>query len=298
MNRPSREELAWVEASTGAKVLRTRRLTGGIASAVHAVTVESRSGRRSTFVLRRYPPDESIHGDGRAELVENEARTLTALRPTGLPVPDVVASDASGDTPRLLMTMLPGKLLLTARDVDSWLRQMAAALPRIHAVSIDVRTSDWWIDPARLQVPQWATKPDIWRRAFEIVSERPPADDLRFVHGDFQHFNVLWIRERLTGLLDWVYARWWYPDFDVAHCRLNLAALFSAERAERFREAYEAEAGRLVDPRVDLCALMNYSAWWHEIIPVMVGKLAPVDLDGMDERVEDLVERVVRRADS
>jgi hypothetical protein len=37
-------------------------------------------------------------------------------------------------------------------------------------------------------------------------------------------------------------------DVDVGHCRPNLAVLFGADRAERFRRAYEAEACGAVDP--------------------------------------------------
>jgi hypothetical protein len=47
------------------------------------------------------------------------------------------------------------------------------------------------------------------------------------------------------------------PDLDVGHCRLNLAVLFGADRAEKFRLAYDAEADRAVDPWGDLHALAS-----------------------------------------
>lgn len=82
-----------------------------------------------------------------------------------------------------------------------------------------------------------------------IATERPSGDAV-FVHGDYQHFNVLWSRGRLSALVDWSATRIAPPDVDVdvSHCRLNLAVLFSVEVAERFRHAYESEAGRRVEP--------------------------------------------------
>ena len=54
--RPSVESLAWVSASMGqgSRVVGYRRLSGGVSSAVHRVTVE-RGGVRTFVVLRQYP---------------------------------------------------------------------------------------------------------------------------------------------------------------------------------------------------------------------------------------------------
>ncbi|MCW2936210.1 MAG: hypothetical protein JWM19_7172 [Actinomycetia bacterium] len=64
--------------------------------------------------------------------------------------------------------------------------------------------------------------------------------------------RLLWRRGRLTGVVDWATSCTGPADFDVGHCRLNLAVLFGADWAERLRLAYEAEAGRAVDPWWDL----------------------------------------------
>jgi hypothetical protein len=41
---------------------------------------------------------------------------------------------------------------------------------------------------------------------------------------------------------------WILAGIGQRHCRLNLAVLFGADWAERFRLAYQAEAGRAIDP--------------------------------------------------
>lgn len=271
---PSEDTLAWVAAAVGrgARVRGGRRLIGGVTSSLHVLTVEDRRGERHRVVLRRYVrrPEEA------AADVRHEAEILTSLWDSGLPVPRLLAADPEGEhtggVPTLLMTRVTGHVHLTPRDPDEWLRQMAAVLPRIHALAVDARPYKPWIDAARLDVPAWSALPDMWRRAIEAVRNAPSSETC-FIHRDFQHFNLLWSRERLTGIVDWADASNGPPDIDVGHCRLNLAVLFSAEWAERFRAAYEAETGRRVDPHWDLTALMAYGPSWATFIPKQVGGL-------------------------
>jgi aminoglycoside phosphotransferase (APT) family kinase protein len=99
-----------------------------------------------------------------------------------------------------------------------------------------------------MTVPASASCPDLWQTARSVLQEDGGAEDARFIHGDFQHFNFLWTHGRLTGVVDWGAASTGPPSAGVGHCRLNLAVLFGADWAERFRLAYQAEAGRSVDP--------------------------------------------------
>src|SRR5438046_2940923 len=76
-----------------------------------------------------------------------------------------------------------------------------------------------------------------WGAAALVGAARAPACAC-FVHRDYQHFNLLWSDERLTGVLDWVEAGTGPRELDVGHCRLNLTILFSADVAERFLAIY------------------------------------------------------------
>jgi hypothetical protein len=82
---------------------------------------------------------------------------------------------------------------------------------------------------------------------------------------------------------------------DVGHCRLNLAALYSAEAAERFLEIYQAQAGQLVDPRADVAALCSFGPDWPRFLPRQVAGRAVVDATGMRRRVEDVLRQALRR---
>lgn len=299
--RPPAEAVAWVERTIGpgARVVAWRRLTGGLTSAVHRLTVE-RNGRRGPYVLRRWvsgrePGDAPA--DHTVDAVGTEVAVLTALERGDVPAPRVVGAtaDAAHGGPAVLMTRLPGHVHLMPRDRERWLRQMAHMLARVHALDVDAGPFESWLDVGRLAPPPDALRPDVWRAAAALVAGEPPRAARCFIHGDYQHFNLLWSRERLTGVVDWVGASVGPPDVDVGHCRLNLALLFSADVAERFRAMYEAESGRAVDPRWDVHALLAYGPGWRHFLPVQTDGRAPFDADGMTGRMEQLLGQALRR---
>jgi aminoglycoside phosphotransferase (APT) family kinase protein len=212
------------------------------------------------------------------------------------------------------MTRLPGRLDVAPADPEGWLRQMAAMAVRIHHLQLAAGPFEARIDAAAFTTNGWtqrtrsliptssgtpvipasATRPAVWETAFGILRQQAPEPETCFIHRDFQHFNLLWQRGQLTGVVDWTRSCIGPADFDVGHCRLNVAVLFGADWAERLRQAYETEADRAVDPWWDLYAVTAYSDEWRQFIPVMAGR-APVDTAGMTSRVEDLLEATLRR---
>lgn len=292
------EDWTWVAALVGnrARTVGSRRLSGGIASSVHHISILDAHGLRHRFVVRRYTgADQREWG---ASTVRREAAVLSALEGSGLPAPRFVHADPEGERtgfPAIVMSVVPGRIHLTPSDPESWLRQMAALLPRIHESGIDGALFESWFDASQLEPPPGTHDVSIWRRAIDFVSTAPPAYVPQFIHRDYQHFNLLWTRERLSGIVDWCFASNGPADADVAHCRLNLTVLFSASWAERFRLAYEAEAGRSLDPWWDIAGLMSYSQEWKKFIPMQVGNRLHVDIDGMDARMDDILELALQR---
>jgi aminoglycoside phosphotransferase (APT) family kinase protein len=285
--------LAWVEQTLGgrARVLGWKRLTGGLTSMVHRLTVEQ-SGRREEYVLRWWAPGQSP-----ARAVPLETAVLTKLEGSGIPAPRVIGAttDAALGGPAVLMTRLAGKVLLMPRDRERWLRQMAQMLARIHALAIDGDPFESWLERSQLAPPPDASRPHVWREAIALVSRERASERTCFLHRDYQHFNMLWSRERLAGIVDWVGACIGPPEVDVGHCRLNLTVLFSADVADRFLAMYEAEAGLKVDPWWDVHSLLSYGPSWKEFLPYQIDGRAPFDTDGMTGRMDDVLERALRR---
>jgi aminoglycoside phosphotransferase (APT) family kinase protein len=161
-------------------------------------------------------------------------------------------------------------------------------LPSLHAGSAGVRIRQPR-DVGAFTVPESALRPEVWTAAKAVLATEQPQAEGVLTHGDYQHFNVLWSRGRLSALVDWSLSCMASPDLDVGHCRLNLAVLYSPEIAERFRLVYESEAGRQVEPWWDIHQLLAYSDDWPTFIPVQVAGRAQVDVRGMTGRVEQLL---------
>jgi aminoglycoside phosphotransferase (APT) family kinase protein len=274
------------EVSPGARIVAVRRLVGGITSSVHQVTVQPPTGRHFSVVLRQWP--QAQEGEP-VPSIANEVRVLGALAKAAVPAPQEVAfSEDLDGYPSIVMTYLPGRMDLDPRDLEGWIRQMAAALPVIHDLEPVGRELGSSLSFLGQGVPAWISRAKVWAEVTRVL-EGPMPPSRHFVHGDYQHFNLLWSRGRLSGVVDWAGSGIGAPDRDIGHCRLNLAVLYSPELAERFRLAYEAEAGRCIERWWDVFEISCYSERWLEFIPVQVGGRVPVDLLGMHDRVEALL---------
>jgi aminoglycoside phosphotransferase (APT) family kinase protein len=275
-------------------VVAWRRMTGGITSAVHRLTIEG-GARRRFLVLRQY---EQAAGQDHSRL-RREVDNLRGAHAQGLAVPEVVAfsphGQEAGGHPSILMTRLRGQVQLTPGDAGSWLGQVAATAAAIHNAKVRAPAFEAWIEPDCLVPPSSAADPGLWQAAYTVLRQPGGSQATCFIHRDFQHFNFLWARGRLTGVVDWGEASTGPPGIDVGHCRLNLAVLFGPDWAERFRQAYEAETGWRVDAWWDLHALASYGDAWRQFIPIQVAGRALVDTDGMTARVEELLRTTLRR---
>jgi len=270
-------------------VTTTRRLVGGITSSVDLLTVVDRGEGTHRLVLKRWP--DSSRGETDA-MIEREAGILAALEGVALPVPSLVAVSQPDETdgyPALLMTRMPGRVDLAPRDRSSWIAQMAAALAAVHRLGLEAPVSLPWTPTPEVDMPKWSSRQELWKQADAVLATPAPAERT-FIHGDYQHFNLLWTRGRISGIVDWSMGGTGHPDRDVGHCRLNLAVLFSPEWAADFARAYQAEAGRRIDGWWDVYEISRYGQGrMRQTIPIQVGRRAPVDVPGMNDRVERLL---------
>lgn len=295
--RPPPEALGWVERSlgSGARVISVRRLRGGTSAAVHLLRVSGAASVESV-VLRRF-----VRADWLAEepdVAEREARVLDALARSDLPVPRCLAVDLDGsqcDVPAVLMTRVRGRLELQPRDLADYLGQLAAFLPALHALgTVDgMPAYRPWFRSRPFEVPAWSQRPELWRRANEIVSAEPPPFTPTLIHRDYHPANTLWRYGHLSGVTDWVNASNGPTAIDVAHCRVNLSALFGLEAAEEFRRAYESVAGVEQHPYWDILDALDTGPptadQWHD-----AGRL-DLDAEITRTRCEQFLDHVVRR---
>lgn len=295
---PSDAALNWVARSIApdAKVSSVRRLTGGVTSAMHAISVADAQGRHHRCVLRRWVDD---HANDGPELVLREARILERLEGTDIPAPRLLGTDANGEESQesaLLMSYLDGHVELTPKDSKDWLIQIASMLVRIHDSVIEAPVAESWLNRERLIVPVWTQRPNLWREAFALMEESPPIAKPCFIHHDYQQFNLLWQRGRLASVVDWVWGSSGSPGIDVAHTRLNLSVLYSSELAQQFLDHYESLSGRAVDRWWDVEGLLKYLPGWGGFLQQQAGRRLKVDFEGMHDRVEETLRLALQRA--
>ena len=291
---PTPEILQWVahRVHPRARVSRFASLPGGITADMDRITVDAPTGVEEV-VLRRWPNEDWAQG-----LVAREASALAAVRGR-VPAPQLIAMDEDGAVTGVrcsLTSALTGQPDLAPADMHSWLGQLATTQAAIHAVPDHPQTrwDGWYDDGAATSLPDRygvRYRPLDWladhglRDAAREAASGPLVAEKVLVHGDYQHFNVLWCDGQLSGVVDWPNAATGNRGSDVGHCRLNLAVLFDPKIAEDYLVRYERAAGVRVDRRADLRALLCFDLEWQRFIPRQVAGRAPLDLAGMPDRV-------------
>jgi aminoglycoside phosphotransferase (APT) family kinase protein len=257
--------LAWAAAAVGpgARLRAVRALHGGIAQATDALTIDAAGGRRHRLVLQRWiRPGRETDDPGFDPA--KEAAVLTALAPTVIPAPQLVAVDPDGSgagVPALLIARLPGRQPRVGEVArPATLGILGAMLAAIHRVGADLvgdRGLQAVVPPYRpfgdlasAVIPTTTRRPDLWQAALSIAGSTPaPAAPTILIHRDYHAGNTLWVGDRLTGVVDWTSASWGPAAADLAHLRVDLVVDVSVSAAVRVRQAFADAGGDLTNAR-------------------------------------------------
>ncbi|MFD4356273.1 phosphotransferase family protein [Nocardia sp. NPDC058518] len=182
--------------------------------------VADSAGRR--WVLRRPPLGRLLAS---AHDVAREARILTALAPTDVPVPRIIDVRHDDDAALVLMEHVDGIVLdrtsnadlLTTEQRHSAGISLARTLTRVHAVDlaatglIDLASHKPY---APRQVKRWTAQwqtsktrefPLVEQLADRLLASAPAQTELTLVHGDYNLRNVITSPEsgEVAAVLDW-----------------------------------------------------------------------------------------------
>ncbi|HEX6923219.1 MAG TPA: aminoglycoside phosphotransferase family protein [Bacillales bacterium] len=228
----------WVEKvlEPGSIIENIKPLPGATSSSLYSIQTQIAS-----YVLRLIDNKEWLQEE--PDLAPHEAASLKYASQSHLPTPELVAFDKNGDycgVPAVLMTRIPGKVDLKPDNLDLWLDWLAKSLSRIHI--LDGGDFSWhyfsYTDISNLEIPQWSSRPDLWKKAFQIVKGPKPKAPECFIHRDFHPANILWQNGRISGVVDWSNACRGPAWVDLGHCRMNLVMLYGIEAADRFLHTY------------------------------------------------------------
>ncbi len=253
-----------------------RRLSGGASRETWAFRARPAEGPTVPLILQRERPGGARTGSGMA----SEAALLRAAADQGVPVPEVLVTDAdpAGEAlGRPFMVVrhvegetIPRKLLrdeefAEARPVLA--RQLGEVLARIHRIPTDAVPGLEEQD----QVVQFRELLDGFGQphpAFELgfrwlEAHRPPSTATAVVHGDFRTGNFIVGPEGLRAVLDWEIAHLGDPMEDLGWLCTKAWRFGSPHPVggfgpfEELFAAYEEHAGTPVDPQV--------VRWWQTL---------------------------------
>lgn len=160
------------------------------------------------YVLRIFPP-------GHERWRDRETLAMRAAAGAGLPVPDVVMTDALGDRPAMLTTFTPGATVAAAldpsrsADIGRMLGRLLGEINQIPAPA-GLAPAGAWLDRAG---PALAPLRD-------RLAAMPRAD--RLLHLDYHPENVLMAGDEVTGVIDWTNTLPGPPHIDLGRSRAIL----------------------------------------------------------------------------
>ncbi|MEU6629251.1 phosphotransferase [Streptomyces parvus] len=303
---------SWVEKkglSEAERIEQVVSLRGGWTSEMRRLDVGGPGGPRSLVLRSFVKPFYLRHAEG---LLNREADILRLLGDTDVPAATLVAVDAAAehcDHPSLLMSLLPGALLLDDRGAGDRADLLARQLVRIHRLPVAARqrprTYQAWASPERVVLPSDTARPELWQRAVDVIRREPPAYRGCFLHRDFHPGNVLFSGTgddlRISGVVDWVETSWGPADLDVAHCSTALALLHGVPAGMRFADRYVAAGGTLAGDSTDHLYWRLLDALGFapdgEKVAVPWRELGRVDLtaDVLAQRLEGYVQSLFER---
>ena len=202
-------------------------------------------GAARPLVLRRPPPSPFPPGSND---VLREARILSALAGTGVPVPEIIATAEAGevlDVPFYIMGLIDGEVVTTrmpsrfsspdqAQAVGIELIEVIARLNRVDwrgvgletlgrpegfnarhlsRISGIVRDRAGALDPAFAEIFPW------------LEAHCPPESGAALIHNDCRIGNVMWAHgdtPRIAAVLDWELATIGDPLFDLGYVVASL----------------------------------------------------------------------------
>ena len=293
--------------SPGARVLRGRRLRGGLGARTQVLHIEDAAGLRSKVVLRVYLPGDTSHTPERAR---REFRTIELVQSAGVPSPRPLFLDAEGrflGEPAMLLSYLPGRSYYEAHGDPGWAEELARAMAAIHAVTPDRYDLSWLPRFGRDEVEADIRakheavalhEDDLAREvlaALEANMDRIEWVEPCLVHDDFWPGNTVWYRKRLIGVIDWADALLGDSRVDLPQCCIDALLSNDFTMSDAIRDTYSRLSSRAMpdqwyfDLLVGLRALLYYEIWliaYHEVGLTFVTK----------ERARERIHAFVRRA--
>ena len=228
--------IRWMEANVAgySGPLLVEQFKGGQSNPTYKLVTPARN-----YVLRRKPPGRILQG---AHAVDREARVLSALGKTDVPVPHVHAlctDDSVIGTWFYVMDMVEGRNFWDATfpevprdDRPAYFDAMNEAIARLHQVDFNAVGLADYGRPGNYfarQIGRWTRQyledadagrdPDMDRMIEWLPAHIPQDDEAAIIHGDFRCDNMIFhpTEPKVAAILDWELSTLGHPLADFAN---------------------------------------------------------------------------------
>jgi len=262
-----------LEVIPGSSLISAHRIRAGSSSLLTELVVRVPTGIQR-LILRSFVSEWQGTPSEKARYSSLVQSTLEA---SGVPVPRLIWVDANGDRlgcPSILEARIPGRVFWPSASRPGAAQAIGRALKAIHSVAPPrglPTPSRWvrWTMQSHTARSGWLhahPKAALIAEAINSVAERPLRRRGVCSHGDFGPGNVLWLRGRLSGIIDWETAELAPAGSDVGACRIDCYVTGGPALAEGFLEGYATEVRDSWYWEL-LCAL-KFVALYREWLPV------------------------------
>ncbi len=194
-----------------------------------------------------------------------------------------------------MATWVPGSWSIAADDVRDRMPALAELSRAIASTPLPDghRLDHWrtWFRPPGV-VPEWATRPVLWHRAFELAAEwEVPPHEPVLLHRDLHPMNVLWDGDD-PAVVDWVQACIGHPHAELAHTRWNLTLLADETTGDGF---VVTAAGVEIDPMWDVIEAVEFSPEPFDVSAWHAGGRTDITAERAAGAAERLLARAIER---
>jgi aminoglycoside phosphotransferase (APT) family kinase protein len=242
-------------AAPGHELVSVTPARAGFTNDVRILACKTRSGKSVRLVVK-FLVDQPVYAS-RSAVAEFSA--LRLARAHGVPAPEPIYLDETGSllgVPGIVTRYVEGRQVAAPRDPIKWAKTLARLLLDIHDITPDNEDRDNLYDGNHLglyflrddEPKRMAGHPlshDIFHAVRELRSSLATVPAV-FLHMDYWPGNVLWQEDRVTAVVDWDFASYGDPAYDVACFRMNMYLRGIKSAADVFLRRYEEESGAAV----------------------------------------------------
>lgn len=261
---PKQSVQPFLKDAFGRRNFSMRILRGGLLNQNYVITIA-----RKSYLLKVYRPEVN------QEMVEEMHRLMKYVGNRNIPVPLPIAATCIAERPVVLYPFIKGEHPKRYRNTKLRIRAMGELLGQLHSVMDEYDATQskpdlqkllrQW-DPARFQKTivevrlQLATQPQLVRKEmgtileqYEEIIENGSWETKSFsrlplglCHGDFHTQNILFVNNRIVGLLDWEKFGWNFRGSEIMrsvifNCR-KTACEFDWDLVGEYLRAYRQHA--------------------------------------------------------